>query len=436
MTLGGFIELDGFYRTRNETADNSSSFAGIPLRQSPNYHTGEFRESARFSRLALLAQGDIDAHSSILAYYESDFYSAGANSNSNESNSYTLRLRQAFAEYDNKAWGFTGLAGQAFTMLTMNKKGIVARQEDLPYTIEGQYVPGFTWARQPQLRLVKTFANNRVAFGLSFEGSQNGFYTGPNGLVPTATVAGVTTPTITATTLGGSGFNPTQVYSDEVAPDIIAKLAVDPGFGHYEVAGLLKFVHDRRSVLGDGNNFTTLGGGVSVGARIPILPKDKLYFRVSGMAGYGIGRYGTSQLPDAVIRPDGSPQPLPEFQLMGGFEGTPMKSLDVYAYAGTEQVGRYSFAANNRAYGYGSPFYVNTGCGVELSTATCTANTSGIVGGTLGLAYRFLSGPFGTAQVGAQYEYWRRAIFPGVGGASKGSDENEVLINLRYLPFQ
>ena len=73
---------------------------------------------------------------------------------------------------------------------------------------------------------------------------------------------------------------------------------------------------------------------------------------------------------------------------------------------------------------------------MELSTATCTANTSGIVDGTLGFAYRFLSGPFGTAQIGAEYEYWRRAIFPGVGGASKGSDEQEVLVQLRYLPFQ
>ena len=436
VTLGGFIDFTTIYRTRNETAGVSASFNAIPEPQSPNYHTGEFRESARYSRLALLAQGDIDARSGLLAYWETDFYSAAPTSNSLQTNSYTLRLRQAFAEYDNKDWGFTGLAGQAYSLLTMNKKGIVARQEALPFTTEPAFVPGFSYARQPQLRLVKTFADNRVAFGLSFENPQNGYYTGPNGLAPSTTIAGVTTPTVTPFNAGGSGFAPNVNYSTEIAPDIIAKVAIDPGFGHYEVAGLLKFVHDRVSVLGDGRNFTTLGGGVKVGARIPLLPKDKLYLHLSGMAGYGIGRYGSSTLPDAVVRPDGSPQPLPEFMAVVGVEGTPIKQFDVYAYAGTEQIGRYSFARNNRAYGYGNPFYVNSGCGVELSPLACTANTSGITGGTLGFAYRFLSGPFGTAQIGAGYEYWRRSIFPGTGGAAKGTDENEVLVTLRYLPFQ
>jgi hypothetical protein len=39
-------------------------------------------------------------------------------------------------------------------------KGIVPRQEDIPLTIDAQYVPGFVWQRTPQIRLVKDFDYN------------------------------------------------------------------------------------------------------------------------------------------------------------------------------------------------------------------------------------------------------------------------------------
>ena len=99
--------------------------------------------------------------------------------------------------------------------------------------------------------------------------------------------------------------------------------------------------------------------------------------------------------------------------------------------AGTEQVSRRSFASGGKGYGYGSPLYVNTGCYVELSASPCQANTSGVVEGTVGAWWRFLKGNYGTAQ----YEYLRRQVFSGVCG-SKGTDDNVVLISLRYLPFQ
>ena len=51
VTLGGFFAAEGLYRSRNDIADTGSNFNTIPLAQSPNYHTGEFRGSARQSRL-------------------------------------------------------------------------------------------------------------------------------------------------------------------------------------------------------------------------------------------------------------------------------------------------------------------------------------------------------------------------------------------------
>ncbi len=430
VTLGGFIESAGVFRQRNEVADIGSNFnTGIPEPQSQLSHENEWRQSARQSRLALLIQGDVDAKQKLAAYFETDFLGTGPSGNSNESNSYTLRLRQAYATYDNLDWGFHFLGGQSWSMSTLFKKGIIPRSEDVPYTIDAQYVAGFTWARQAQLRLVKSLLNDKLWLGVSFEEPQSVFYTGPNGLVPSSV------GTVNVSNPGGSLLNATTTYSNDIAPDTIVKLAADPGWGHYEVFGLLKWITSRVSHVGDGNNHVTPAGGVGAGVRLPLLPHDQLYFRASALAGYGIGRYGSAQLPDAVLRADGSPQPLPEVEAMVGIESTLHKSLDLYAYVGTEQIGRESFVSGGKGYGYGNPIYINTGCGVELSTLACTANTSGIVDGTLGFWYRPLTGPYGTLQVGAQYEYLRRSIFSGVGG-SKGADDSIALISVRYLPFQ
>ena len=430
VTLGGFIESAGIFRSRNEVTDIASNFnTAIPESQSQLSHESEWRQSARQSRLALLIQGDVDAQQKLAAYFETDFLGTGPTSNSNESNSYNLRLRQAYATYDNSNLGFHFLGGQSWSMLTLFKNGITPRSEDVPYTIDAQYVAGFDWARQAQLRFVESLFNKKLWLGVSFEEPQSVYYTGPNGLVPSSV------GTVNVANTGVSLLNTTTTYSDDIAPDTIVKLAADPGWGHYEVYGLLRWLNSRVSRVGDGNNHTTPAGGGGAAVRLPLLSHDRLFLRASALAGYGIGRYGSAQLPDAVVRPDGSPQPLPEVEALVGIESTPRKSLDLYAYVGTEQIGRNSFVSGGKPFGYGSSYYVNSGCGVELSPLTCTANTSGIVDGTLGFWWRFLSGNYGTAQVGAEYEYLRRSVFAGVGG-SKGTDDNIALISFRYLPFQ
>src|SRR5271163_1450835 len=107
LTLGGYIEAASIYRTRNETADISSNFnTAIPFPNSPNYHLSELRFSAHQTRLDLLAQGKVDPDTALAGYVETDFQSAPADSNSIESNSYTPRLRQAYATLDRSDLGF------------------------------------------------------------------------------------------------------------------------------------------------------------------------------------------------------------------------------------------------------------------------------------------------------------------------------------------
>ena len=435
VTLGGFVEAAGIFRSRNETADISSSFNGIPYANSPNYHTPEFRESDHQSRLSILAEANADDVTKLGFYYELDFQSAGASSNSAESNSYTLRQRQIFATYARSDWDFYLLGGQAWSLATMNKVGIVPRKEDAPLTIDASYVPGFVWTRNTQFRFVKGFNHDMFDLGVSFESPEVNYFTGGNG-------TGSLNGTVLSSNAGGSGLNATANYSDDIAPDVIVKGTADPGWGHYEVFGLARFLHDRTTLKYPGNNGsnnTVLAGGGGAGMILPLIG-HRLTFQASGLVGEGIGRYGASQLPDATFSQTGGPVPLPEVAALVGLYGEPVKSVQLYAYVGTEQITqRKSFTEGGKPYGYGSPLYDNAGCNIEQPTTSplavaCVGNTSGIVQGTVGAWWKFLKGDFGNMQTGVQYSYTRRNAFDGVGGAPK-TDDNMLFFSFRYYPF-
>ena len=432
VTLGGFIEAAGVFRTRNEVADVNSNFnTGIPLPNSPLYHENEQRFSARQSRFSMLAQSNPDPVTTLTAYAEADFLGAAPTANSNESNSYTPRLRQAFAVYDRSDLGFYVLGGQTWSLLTMDKKGIgyMPSAYNIPMQIDAQYIPGFTWSRQPQFRIAKSFDNEKLWVAASIENPQTVYYNGPNGAFPS------TLGTINDSNPGGSNFASTVNYSTEVAPDVILKAAADPGFGHFEIYGLGRFMHDRISKLGEGESKTVLAGGAGAGMIIPIVPKY-LEFQASVLAGRGIGRYGSGQLPDAVIGPDGAPDPLGEVEGLVGLIGHPTSDVDIYAYGGTEQVGRRSYDYDGKPYGYGNALYSNVDCEEELGASSgCVANTSGIIQGTIGAWWKFEKGPYGTMQVGPQYSYTHRTVYSGIGPTPK-TDDNMVFLSFRYYPFQ
>ena len=175
VTLGGFVAVEGIYRSRNLASSIDTSFNSIPFPNSPNYHIPEYRETAQQSRFSLLTEGQFDAAQKLTGYLETDFLSAGSSSNSNQSNSYTLRLRQFWGNYDNTDWGLHVLGGQAWSLATIYKIGLVPRQENVPLTIDAQYVVGFNWERQAQLRVVKDFDDHKFWAGLSLEEPQTLF---------------------------------------------------------------------------------------------------------------------------------------------------------------------------------------------------------------------------------------------------------------------
>ncbi len=100
-----------------------------------------------------------------------DFLGAATTANSNESNSYNPRIRHLYTTVDWDALGLHLLAGQTWSLVTLNDKGITPRNEVSPAVIDAQYVPGFTWARQPQFRIVGDW-NKKFWLALSIENAQ------------------------------------------------------------------------------------------------------------------------------------------------------------------------------------------------------------------------------------------------------------------------
>jgi len=426
ISLGGFIEMAGIYRTRNETADISSNFGAIPWANSPNYHTNEFHESNRQSRVSMLVQGDITDHLHVSGYSEMDLQSAGSSSNSRQSNSYTLRQRVFYGEVEDKSDEWYVAGGQMWSLATMFKHGMGERDENTPLVIDAQYVPGFTWTRNTGVRVVKGFRHGEYHIGLALENPQ-AVWGGTTYVPPGAT-------SVTINNAGGQVNNVSTTYSDDVAPDVVVKASADESFGHFEALGILRFIHDRVSYTGSGKSHTAVAGGGGGAMLIPII-KHKLDFQASGLVGTGIGRYGTTALADATTGVNGAPVTLPEAQVLVGLVGHPVKTVDVYAYAGMEDLMRSaSFNVAGKAYGYGNSNFSVGGCDTE-GASTCGANIKRVAQGTVGFWWRYLQGQYGTLQAGLQYSYTNVEAFHGIGGQPH-TDDNMVFLSLRYLPFQ
>jgi hypothetical protein len=483
LTWGGFLEADTVYRTHNEVADIGTNFTAIPYPFSPLYGENEFHGSARGSRLSLLVEGALDPKEKLSGYYEMDFLGVSVTSNYNQSNSWAARMRQGYFTYDNTDWGFHVLAGQAWSLLTQNKVGITPRQENIPLTADHNYVVGFNYTRNWQLRVVKDFGP-WASFGLSIENPAELVYAGTGAVANGGNVGGwlVNFQNAGSSFLGSGAF--ANNFATDVAPDIIGKAAFDPGWGHYEAFGIARFFNDNTfgcfvtqvpaagqtpglcntvaaNTLfpGQQSQRTTSGEGVGGSVLLPITKYVDVQF--STMYGKGIGRYGASQLSDVVVAPDGSLSPIKAVHAMGGVVVHPWAGLDVYAYAGMERAepnywSIVSTGSVSNLTGFGVPSAINTGCNITTAasftggTSNCAAINKELEEVTVGFWQDFYKGNYGRLAGGFEWEFVRRQSFPGVGGtlatavapganhgssASVSTSDNIFMTSLRYYPF-
>jgi len=74
-----------------------------------------------------------------------------------------------------------------------------------------------------------------VSVGFSLESPQALLFSGPNPpLVPT-----------TVSNPGGNHLNPLAQYSTDIAPDLVAKMVFEPGWGHYELYAIGRLFRSR-----------------------------------------------------------------------------------------------------------------------------------------------------------------------------------------------
>ena len=469
ITPGGFIAAETVTRSRATGDGINTQFTGIPYPNSALSRVSENAFEARQSRITLLMETKI-AEAKVQGYYEGDFLGTGVTSNNRQSNSYVFRQRQLWARV---AWenGFSVTGGQQWSLVTESKKGIENRQEAFPMQIDPQYIVGWAWQRAYEFRVVKDFGKFAVAADIEGpqttfggRGSNNNFFFN----VPGA---------------GGGleNFSDTTGYTANKSPDFLFKATFDPGWGHYEVVGILSPFRDRvypcgaqplltiatglaaacdgstTSVAGAFNN-GKVGGGVGATARFPLIAK-KLDLVGHFQGGDGIGRYSSAQLADVTARPDGTLAPIRTAAWLASLEAHPNPKLDIYFYAGEEIAARtaYTFInplnGNTVGVGYGSPLFNNSGCVNEGfpttgatptapgSAGTCNGDVHSVFEGTIGFWHKFYNGPKGRLQWGIQYSYLEKTAFTGNAGTNEAvagvsqrptALDNMVLTSFRY----
>ena len=436
---GSFIAGETIWRQRGLAADVNTPFSSIPFNGAQNGNLSEFNASGRQSRIALLAEGKVGGMT-LRGYYESDWLSAGTTSNSNESNSYTNRQRQIFAQVQSDGgWIFTG--GQMWSLATETKSLLDNRSENLPMTIDSQYNAGFTWERQYGARLVKDFGK-KAAIGFALEEPQT-LTVGGGGLSAT-TGPGVVYQL--PGTLGGL-LNNQANYSFNLSPDFVAKAAFEPGWGHYEIYGIARLFRDRvypnagtKSAAGVFNS-TASAGGIGGNIRVPTFHK-KLDVGLHVLAGAGVGRYGSSTLADVTFKPDGSFEPLRGGSALGSLELHATPKLDVFSYYGGDYVQRALYTVGGTQLGYGRPTLASTGCSTEVAPAAggastaagpanCSPDTRAVQEFTLGYWYDFYKGNRGRLRQAVQYSYFTKNTWRGTGGSPSAVD-NMVWTSFRY----
>ena len=504
LTPGGFVAAETVTRQRAAESSINTPFNSIPYEGNALAHINESDFTARQSRLSLLAEGKTGPVK-LTGYWEADFLGTGVTSNNRQSNSYVLRQRVLFAQAAlDSGWIFTG--GQQWSLLTEDRKGITNRTEVLPMTIDSQYQVGFGWARQYGFRVVKDFGG-KFAFGVAVEAPQatiggRGFAAVTTTDLGKATVTTVGNAFVDGPGAGGGllNFSDTTGYSFNKSPDVIVKLTADPKWGHYEVFGIYSAFRNRVypcAVVGtnanDTNppatpttiacgingstspgstgafNDTKSGGGFGANLRFPVGGK-RAEFAVQGAYGDGIGRYGSAQIADLTLKPDGTQGLIRTARGLGEIVLHPNSKWDIYADFGGEYGWREAFTGydsiaivktpaipatttttavpatttttikTNGIGGYGSIFANNSGCSTENPPSnqltpsgggTCAGDTRLILEGTLGFWNKIFQGPKGGLRWGIQYSYFTREGWSG-GGISPKAVDNMVWTSFRY----
>src|SRR5882724_4643662 len=325
----GFMDFTTVWRTHDGGSGIGTNFASIPYGNTFQDNLSEFRFSMQNSRIGFRVDADVKgAH--VMGYMESDFLGNNPGNVSVSSNSNTLRSRLYWVDLRKGKWEVLG--GQTWSLITPGRRGISPLPGDLFYTqnIDVNYQIGLTWGRIPEARVV-FHPNDKVALAFALDSPEQyiGGSAGGSPIVcPAAlavTICGTGGATSAEFNQGGTTFN-----SPNRAPDIIAKVAFDPTSRiHVEAGGLERQFDD--FVPSSSMKFSKTGAGAFLNLNVEVLKGLRIVS--NNFWSSGGGRYIFGQVPDVIVRADGSLSPIRNGSTVSGLEFTHKNTL-LYAYYG------------------------------------------------------------------------------------------------------
>ena len=408
----GFMDMTATWKDKNAGGSLGTNFGSIPYNNVNAARLSEFRFSPQNSRLGFRVDGDWKgAH--FIGYNEFDFVgTSGGNNLSVTNGAFVPRIRLYWVDVRKDKFEF--LAGQSWSMLTPNRKGISALPGDLFYSqvVDINYMAGLTWTRQPGMRILY-HPSNTVTMGLSLENPDQ--YIGGSAGASTTVL-----PTALAGLAGAQLDNQTNVQTiPNVHPDIIAKVAFDPTSRvHFEVAGIERTFKVWNPLTN--TYFTKAGGGGSVNANFEVIKNLRLV--TNNYWSDGGGRYLFGQAPDLVLRADGNISAIHAGGTVDGFEALVNKNTLLYGYYGGIYIGRnVSVDANGTSLvGYGYRGSANS------QNKTIQEITFGF-NQTL-----WKDAKYGALNLMGQYEYLLRNPWFIAPNTPKATHDNTIYINVRY----
>jgi hypothetical protein len=418
----GFMDMTSVTRSTNPGSGIGTNFGSIPYSNAQAGALSESRLSPQNSRIGMRIDTGF-GDTKVMGYWESDFLGQIASPPNGglavSSNPYVFRLRLYWVDLLKGKNEF--LAGQSWSLMTPNRKGISPLPGDIFYSqdVDVNYQLGLTWARNPGFRYTY-HASDTVAFALAAENSEPyvGGGNGGSGAVLPAAIS--TTNAVSGAVLGGQINNGSSVISAAaLMPDIIAKLAFDPTPKfHAEIDGVMIANKIAYPVAPAFPTNTKVGGGGSINLGFDVAPGVRIV--TNNYYSDGGGRYIFGQAPDFIIRANGTASLVHSGSTVTGFEITAGKTL-YYAYYGGVYIGKnMALDANGTTkIGYGP--IANDGQNRAIQEITFGTNTT--------LAK---NAKWGAVNLMFQYSYLQRNPWLVTGTSPTNASLSMGFVNLRY----
>jgi hypothetical protein len=307
--------------------------------------------------------------------------------------------------------------------------------------MDTNYNVGLTWERTAQFRFI-LHPSNKVAVGFGIENPQQ--YTGNAVTFPTTPIAFNATQVNIGTSLNSTALGAASgqvaaatnpLATPDVAPDLIAKIAVDPNPAghaiHLEAYGLFRTFR-----INTFNGTTNLGNTTIHGAAGSFNSNFEIFknFKIFETAFYSSGggrEIGNTNVPDFIVTPAPNAtstlglSPVHSDAGILGLEYQTTPKFMVYGYYGYVYIGRN---------------YSLTGCGTGGKTfcgygfpGSSNSNDRNVQEPTIGFIPTFWRNPnYGALSLITQFSYLSRAPWVVAKGAPKNAHLGMAYIDLRY----